>query len=255
MQTKLIESTNGHFYQIGENEYPSSTTILKRAYPMEIGLKMFMQNNTKEGADKIMDEAGKSGSKVHHAIDLLFQGVEVKNTGFTQEDIDNCGLVDDKLIKYLKKPFTEREDTCLRGFLNWCRKYAPAAEQTEKIVWSDNFKYAGTLDFIGGIRNDKKEPEIAIIDWKTGRGIYKEYDLQLASYWGALKEEREKNNAPLTCRLYLVQLGVNKCGYRMVEVKDPQEKLDQFLTIKKTFDYLYPDYKPYNYEFLTSYKI
>jgi len=245
MKAELISATNGHFYQIGEEFYPSSTTILKRAYPMEVGLKMFLQNKTKEEADTLLDEAGKSGSKVHHAIDLLFQGVELKPTGFTKEDIDNCHLVEPDLIKYLKKPFNKKEDICLRGFLNWCEKFKPEVEETEKIVWNDELKYAGTLDFIGSIEWKGKRMDV-IIDWKTSKGLYPEFELQVASYWGCLKKE----NNPV-----LVQLGVNKCGWRMVMIERVEEKLIQFENLKKTFDYLYPDYKPYNYEFLDSYKL
>lgn len=253
MQAQLIEATNGHFYQVGSEFYPSSTTILKRAYPMEIGLKMFLQNKTKQEADEILYDAGMSGTKVHHAIHLLFQGVELKPSGFTKEDIDNCGLVEPELTEYLRKPFNEKEDTCLRGFLNFCKDYHPAPKATELIVWDNKHKYAGTLDFLGVLNKKHKGGMMttvipAIIDWKTSKGIYKEFELQVASYWGTLPNP-EKGTP------YLVQLGVNKCGYRMIEVKDPQEKLDQFLNLKKTFDFLYPDYQPYNYEFLDKYKI
>jgi len=224
---------------------------------MEAGLKMFLQNKTKEEADTLLDEAGKSGSKVHHAIDLLFQGVELKPTGFTKEDIDNCHLVEPDLIKYLKKPFNKKEDICLRGFLNWCNTYKPEPKETEKIVWSKKYKYAGTLDFIGLItikENKTKVQTRAVIDWKTSKGIYREYELQLASYWEAIKEEEENQSGQMPI-LYIVQLGVNKCGYRVVEVDNATDKVEQFLNLKKTFDYLYPDYKPYNYEFLDSYKL
>jgi len=247
MEAKLVASDNGHFYQVGEEYYPSSTTILRKSFPMETGLKMFLQNKTKEEADSLLIEAGLSGSKVHHAIELILQGIEIKSTGFTKDDIGNCGLSDPKLAKYLTKPFNKKEDTCLRGFINWCEKFKPEVIKTELIVYSKNYKYAGTLDFIGNITiKNKKTP--VIIDWKTSKGLYREFDLQVSSYWRLLKDYEIYTP-------YLVQFGVNKCGFRMKEIKEPDNNFNQFINLKKTFDYLYPNYQPTNYEFLDSYKI
>jgi len=247
MDKRLIESSSGHFYQIGESEFPSSTTILKKAFPLEFGLKMFFQKNTKEEADFLLEEAGKSGTKVHHTIDLLLQGADIKSSGLSEEDLINTGLCDDQLLRYLKKPFNEKEDKCLRGFLNWSAKFKPEVKSTELIVYSKKHKYAGTLDFLGTIEIKGKRIPV-IIDWKTSKSIYREYHLQVASYWGTMRGK--KSITPL-----IVQFGVNKCGYRMVEVKDPEYNLKQFVNIKKTFDFLYPNYRPYNYEFLANYKL
>lgn len=246
MKPKLIAASNGHFYKIGEECYPSSTTILKRAYPMEAGLKMFLQRTTKEEAENLLTTAGLSGSKVHHAIDLMFQGIEIKSTGFTKDDVDNCGIIEPRLSRYLYKPFNKKEDRCLRGFLNWCEKFKPEVDKTEMIVWDEKNKYAGTLDFVGEIEI-KGKPVKVLIDWKTSKGLYKEMDLQVASYWGTFPK---KDITP-----FIVQFGINKCGYRMKEVKDPEENFKQFLNIKKTFDFLNPKYGPRDYEFLDSYKL
>jgi len=250
MKLHRLDSNNGHFYQVGEKEYPSSTTILHKAYPLEPGLKMFLQNNSKEEATKVMEGAGLSGTKVHHAIDLMLQGSNLLPTGFTDEDIDNTGLTDNILIKYLREPFNKKEDYALRGFMNWCQKFNPIPIKTEMIVWSDEYQYAGTLDFLGYIHNPDKQ--LVIIDWKTGKGLYKEYDLQLASYWGALGECQGldwKTDA------YLVQLGINKCGFKMVQLKDLKSNLEEFYNIKKTFDFLYPGYKPSIYEYADEYAV
>ena len=55
---------------------------------------------------------------------------------------------------------------------------------SEKLVFSREHGYAGTADLIGTLNG-----RLALLDIKTGRGVYPEYKLQLAAYavaWGEM---------------------------------------------------------------------
>lgn len=55
---------------------------------------------------------------------------------------------------------------------------------SEQLVFSGEHVYAGTADLIGTVNG-----RLAILDIKTGRGVYPEYKLQLAAYavaWGEM---------------------------------------------------------------------
>ncbi len=56
---------------------------------------------------------------------------------------------------------------------------------SEVPVYSLQHGYAGTVDAIGW---RKREAAIVAIDWKSGKGIYREYALQVAAYAAAIEE-------------------------------------------------------------------
>lgn len=77
-----------------------------------------------------------------------------------------------------------REDPIIIAFREWqgAAKFEPIA--SERLVFSREHEYAGTADLIGTV-----DGRLALIDIKTGRGVYPEYKLQLAAYavaWGEM---------------------------------------------------------------------
>jgi hypothetical protein len=75
-------------------------------------------------------------------------------------------------------------DPAVIAFRDWqeSSQFVPIA--SERLVFSQEHGFAGTADLIGTL-NDK----LALLDIKTGRGVYPEYKLQLAAYavaWGEM---------------------------------------------------------------------
>jgi len=79
--------------------------------------------------------------------------------------------------------------------INTCKE----AEGLEQRVWSNKYGYAGTLDFLGNYKSNKKyivrgheakfeKGARVILDWKTSASIYPTYFLQLAAYVKAFEE-------------------------------------------------------------------
>jgi hypothetical protein len=85
------------------------------------------------------------------------------------------------------------EDPKLRNaiaaFEEWRTATSHSAKEIERLVFSEKLFYAGKCDFIGHV---KGRP--ALLDFKTGNGVYKESWLQLAGYETALREEGEYPN-------------------------------------------------------------
>jgi hypothetical protein len=72
-------------------------------------------------------------------------------------------------------------------FVDWVAKHDVKFLASEQVVYSREYKYVGTLDFICKI--DKK---LYLGDLKTSSGIWDEYKLQTAAYRFARNEEFDK---------------------------------------------------------------
>lgn len=272
---KQHNASNGRFYEPREGIfYPSATTILS-VMPMSKWFKEYLQNHTKEEADKLLKKAGLQGSKIHHTIDFILRGDVIKQTGFTEEQLFKTSLITDnnhgnkELLDYLKKPFTEKEDRMMRGFYNWHELYKPKTLNSELQIFSDKFKYAGTLDWVGEISIDKKitkgkrkgdiikEKVICIIDWKSGKNIYESYNMQISSYLHAYNEMfKSDKKIKKPKRAFILQLGINKCGYKFQEIKDVKNSFKSFKHYHETWKMNNQDAKPSEeYKFLSEYKI
>jgi genome maintenance exonuclease 1 len=68
-------------------------------------------------------------------------------------------------------------------FEKWQGKHEVKPDALEQHLWSDKYQYAGTADYIGMF-----DGKLYILDWKTSRGIYDEYWLQMAAYVQAFEE-------------------------------------------------------------------
>ena len=70
------------------------------------------------------------------------------------------------------------------AFLDWLHSHQVDPINTERMVLSRRWYYAGTVDFFGRI-----DEELCVLDFKTSSGFYIEMPLQLAAYAIALEEE------------------------------------------------------------------
>lgn len=80
----------------------------------------------------------------------------------------------------------------INAFLDWYNNNKVEFLETEKMVYSRQYGFVGITDLVAKV-NDKK----LIIDYKTGKGIYSEYNYQVAGYRGAYEEEHGKVNGGL----------------------------------------------------------
>lgn len=232
----LIEADNGHWYEVGDPELnesiflPSSTNILN-AYPND-ELNHWREASSPEEIKKAQEEGKRQGTKMHKCIELQLMGERVLTSGISDEQIKKLGLVDKKLIQYLKEDLTTREEQALIGFENFWETFKPITVGSEIMVFSIKHEFAGTLDWVGYLWDKKKKKyDLWIVDWKISKSLSRSYDLQLSSYWKAFQETYQKKIGG--ARLGILQLGKNKCLYSFKEVKDKKQAWDIFLTTKK----------------------
>jgi len=104
------------------------------------------------------------GQTIHHFAEMTQKGVKI--------DVES---MPENLKGYAK------------AFVDWQTSFSPKVICLEKIIWSDEFKYAGKLDMIV----EDKEGKNWLIDIKTGKDIYDEVALQLSAYKHAVEEMGE----------------------------------------------------------------
>lgn len=147
------------FYIIGGKEYPRCTFILS-VYPKGDGYERWLKAQGDE-ADTIRDKAAGEGTNVHKACERLVDGEELH-----------------------MEEFSVTEWAKIVAFTAWVTTFKPDRYiATEILLWSDEYGYAGTADAV--IEKDGKR---YLIDYKTGKGMYNSYWLQLAAYKHAYEE-------------------------------------------------------------------
>ena len=180
---------NSHQYKIKGKNIPSVTTItsmidksrpllkwaenLSREFLMQY-LNVPLEQNTIESAvtqylikkDKAADE----GTQVHDWISQFINS-KLNPDKVPMPDLD------------IESPAVMNGIT---GFLKWFNQNNITFLESEKMVYSKKHNYIGTFDVLMTI-----DSELILADFKTGKSVYPEFQLQLAAYDQALQEEYE----------------------------------------------------------------
>lgn len=156
----------------------------------------------------LMKRAG-FGSTLHKLIEVTLRGEQLSSENYDSFLMESMDI-----------------------FNNWMGKHEVIPEALEQHLWSEKYKYAGTCDFIGIF-----DGKLYILDWKTSRGIYDEYFLQMAAYAYAFYE----------------QTGIKVDGIGILQIRD-----GVFNFVTKDYDELMKIYFPvflaaitiYNWKYL-----
>lgn len=145
--------------------YPSVTRIIKATSPTPHGLVAWQAKHGLEEAAKLRDEAAERGTQMHALIEEYLQ------TGTASLD----GL-----------PEFHRKALC--SFVRFCQDHDVRPLHTERVIYSDEYVYAGACDLICWM--EWKGTRIrALIDYKSGSNLYDDYAVQLGMYWKAAEEQ------------------------------------------------------------------
>ena len=82
-------------------------------------------------------------------------------------------------------PSDIRAKRCCQAAVKWIKSVNLQPMDVESIVYSRKYGYLGMTDVLGLV---KVKGRPTIIDWKSSKGIYAEYHLQLAAYKNAVEE-------------------------------------------------------------------
>jgi len=229
-----ITTTDERWYQLGDKFYPSSTWIADH-YPKGIGFYKWLADKGWNEAEAIKNAAGDKGSKVHHAIEDLLKGKELK--------------MDDKYYnETLEKDeeLTPEEWHCVMTFKEWHEEFKP-----EKVLGIEvsgvepSIGFGGTIDFIC-----LKDGEIWIIDFKTSANIWKSHELQVSSYKKLLTcIELPKEVALKQVRIAILQLGYTRNKTKQFKFTEIEDKFPLFLHAKAIWEEENGDKQPSQKEY------
>src|SRR3990167_8628759 len=172
-----------HYYHKELGYLPSATRIISIGFPKGEGLLRWMKSMSAEEGEKAMKQAGKRGSKVHSAIADLISGQEINLSNKYENE------------KRQLEALTADEWNYILSWYKWQEDFSPHLISHETAIYSDTHRFAGTLDFVGGlilrkgqkisinekvetIKEDKKIT--VLLDWKTSSGIW---DKKMTAYY------------------------------------------------------------------------
>jgi len=69
------------------------------------------------------------------------------------------------------------------SYLNWAKEHTIEHTVIEQPFVSENYRYGGTPDLLATI-----DGVATLVDFKTGKALYPEHDIQVAAYWMLLVE-------------------------------------------------------------------
>lgn len=184
--TEIAFYPKSHQYRIDKKIIPSVTSILgliDKSRPLLVWaenlsrsyLKNFtgaelteeiIESAVKQYAQK-RDDAADTGHQVH---DWISQFILAKINGTNIPEVNSS--MPGEVINGIN------------GFVDWYNSHDVDFCESEKIVYSKEYNYIGTFDVLMYV-----DGEFVLGDFKTGRGVYPEFQLQLAAYHQALMEE------------------------------------------------------------------
>jgi hypothetical protein len=237
---RQITLLDQRFYSRNSHYYPSVTYILSFIPKNKIFIDWLKEKG--EDADAIVARAAERGKQVHTAIERYLKGEEVTW-------IDDQGYA-----KYSLEVWQ-----MILKFADFWKRYNPKLVGSEIHVFSDKYKYAGTIDLILEI-----DGELWIIDIKTSNTLPKVYHYQTAAYATAWNECFDK---PITKRgLLWLKSGARKedklnkkmqgKGWSLIESnKDLQTDFESFNLAYAMFRHEVEYDKPYSEVFPTFVKL
>jgi len=161
LDERFYTRDNVHFF-------PSVTTVLD-VYPKGYGYIQWLKD-LGSNAEQVMKRAGEQGTAVHNAIDKYLNGEEL----IWSNDLGEARYTIDVWLMILK-------------FVEFWTTYKPELIVNEQNYVSEILGFGGTMDLVCRINN-----VVWLIDYKSGNGIYKSFEFQLAAYeklWTELSPE------------------------------------------------------------------
>lgn len=212
-----------------------SVTWIAGHYPKGIGFYKWLADKGWDESQAIKQAAGDKGSKVHEAISAILGGTEVR--------------IDSKFLNKTTgkvEELTLEEVDCIKSFIDWRtefeKDYVIESIAWDMVVFSEIHNYAGTIDYI--VRLTPKEdgknplkltgPTPFVVDFKTSKQVWTEYELQVSAYRKAVENgenpvyERNENGTEgklvdlSGLRTAILQVGynLNRAGWKWNMIDD-----------------------------------
>jgi hypothetical protein len=195
-----------------------SVTWIAGYWPKNQAFWQWVASKGWDEAQIVKQAAGDKGSAVHLAIERILGGEEFRID--TKIEDKNRSTEQDLALREL----TYEELLCVKSFLDWRDAVKPEVIATETTIFSDIHGYAGTVDLVCRI-----DGVPYVVDFKTSKQVWKEYELQVSAYRAALESGEnplyERDGSlfnPAGMKTAILQVGYerNKAGYKFTEIDD-----------------------------------
>lgn len=184
-KVEVVFKPDVHKYYVGGTEMPSVTTIIKKGIDKSSPLMGW--------AVKTMGRYIASNLPKHENIDrdMVIDLIDEAKKEYRKKSETAAALgtryhnLIDAFIKTGEVPTLDKEvETGFEAFLDfWCNNKIKVIH-SERVVFSDKFKFSGTCDVLAEVNGI-----LSIVDWKSGKYYAAEHGAQLAAYKLALEEE------------------------------------------------------------------
>jgi len=206
-----------------------------------------------------LEKAGAIGSRIHKAVEANMKAAISdygKATGLIAESAK-------QRPQLLVKP-DDLDGAALWAYMafeDWWNQCSITPLQSEIFLYSDEYGYAGTTDLIAEVVIDEPllkrvapkyrstklvscmgQEVTAVVDFKSGKGVYPDMLLQLAAYIEAWDERGEVRPGQLLSDTWGMIVRLPKTEddpefeIRLLHPDDRPQKLDTFLAVKKIWE-------------------
>lgn len=193
-----------HAYRANGNPVPSATKVLgviaKPAlipWALKTGSEwleksLFVDDELDQGPDVVTYTSRLTLDALVKGIKSAYRGssggaIEIGNEThrWIEKALETFIEVDGKFGDDNLPPMPEEPEpsNSVTAFLEWVYDHDVHFEKSEAKLFNRSDLYAGTVDCIATVNGVK-----SVIDWKTSKGIYPEYHLQVAAYAQAWEE-------------------------------------------------------------------
>lgn len=107
---------------------------------------------------KYRDKMADIGTLAHYLIMGHLKGIELDISEYSKNDIDKA-------------------ENCILSFFEWEKTHPLEPILVEEPLVSEKYQYGGTLDLLAKVNGST-----TLVDFKTGKAIYREFFYQLAAY-------------------------------------------------------------------------
>jgi len=173
---KIPTKRNGYYYLDNNRVYPSVTKILQDVLHKPALLYWYGY----EASRIALAEPTLNDKEVMAQLQLKVKEAQQRGK-WLHSYMEKLATDTANKMKTYKAPKEYRG--YVKALNNWFDVYKPHGNDVEVIVYSDLYKFAGRVDYVCTINSTK-----GIVDFKTGKNLYREVGLQLVAYKQAYRE-------------------------------------------------------------------
>ena len=226
---KRVDFLGHRCYQTPEGKYYPSVTTILNSLPSDPFFLQWLAETGVKNSEIIRDRAAREGTQLHEGIEHLLNGGKL-------DWVDEYGNARYNLTVW----------KMLLKFQDFYNLVKPETIETEMFLWSDEYEYAGTTDYLCKVGD-----ETWLLDWKSSNHCHMlSYGAQLAAYANALKERKGIKvdrcgvvwfkASTRSTKIDLKRNIVQGQGWQILFVEDMRQAFDVFLLANQMYHVISP---------------